>query len=187
MNARCGLRHTFAIASSREPLENQLTLDAGCLHPGRRRACEPVGRAGLHMKARMRYSLRIAILCVTFIAVAMVLWANGASHQRRTVAEIYALGGSVDYEYGFLHFLEPALGVHFVADVSVVYLYHYDPATVDPGYAGFVTNTDALIPHLQRLPNLQRVVGMFNHGDEAGRLRRALPGVEIEIGLGGII
>ena len=139
------------------------------------------------MKARMRYSLRMAILGVTFIAVALALWANSANRQRQTVAEIYALGGSVEYDYGFLYFLEPLLGVDFVADVSVVCLYCYDPSVVDPGFAGFVTDIDALIQHLQRLPRLQRVFGMFNHADGASRLQKALPAVEIEIGIGGII
>ena len=43
MNARCGLRHTFALASTGVPLENQLWLDAGRLRWGRCRAFNPLG------------------------------------------------------------------------------------------------------------------------------------------------
>jgi hypothetical protein len=135
------------------------------------------------MKARIRYSLRLVFLGVTIAAVLLALWSNAAKRQRQTVAEIRSLGGSVAYDHGLFSFLEPILGIDYVADVNVVYLYRYDLPVVDPGHAGFVTDIDALIPHLQRLPSLKRVVGIWHHGDAADRLRKAFPGLKIDVGM----
>ena len=131
-----------------------------------------------------RFSTRALFVAVGCCALIAAVYSARSHRQRAAVAEIEALGGSVQYGPSIVVGVERLLPLDFIASVEEVSCSH----TMFVDGPNFVFDIGPMIPHLRRLPRLKRVfVFEINHGRDVPKLRRVLPGVEIVVRSGGVV
>jgi len=145
------------------------------------------------MRRYLRISLRAMLVAVLLCGVALGMFVHRAERQRAAVAEIERLGGYVGYEAS-----DPDAGIMaWGSGLGTSSLFNRVANVVGLDYVYRVTRfshfpegTEKCLPHLHRLPDLNRVIILMDGGnldeDErrakelAERIRRELPSCQVE-------
>ena len=139
------------------------------------------------MANRMRLSLRWFLLTIALLCALFGIFASRAQSQRRAVARIEALGGSVEYSYVLPKHFESILGPHFVAHVSTVRFFQSSAINELPNLA-HVTDVEGAVTALHAFPRLKAIhIRTLNHGRWVRRLKEAFPNVDVLVHYGGVI
>ena len=117
-----------------------------------------------------QFGFRTVLILSVLVSFWLAVLTNQARRQREAIVEIERLGGTVYYGESIFASM-PYVEDMFRPVEEVQFL----------SYSGTVTEEDAVIPFLKRLPHLQRIL-LFPPQDEMiPELRSALPGVEFKV------
>ena len=122
------------------------------------------------MMLKPQFGFRSVLILFVLVSFWLATWTNQARRQREAIVEIERLGGIVYYGKSIFAAM-PYVEDMFLPVEEVQF----------PSDSRMVTEGDAVIPFLKRLPHLQRIL-LFPPQDEmVPKLRSALPGVEFEV------
>ncbi len=117
-----------------------------------------------------QFGFRTVLILSVLVSIWLAILTNQARRQREAIVEIERLGGVVSYGDSIF------ASMPYVAD-----LFRPVEEVQFPSYSGTVTDEDAVIPFLKRLPDLQRI-SLFPPQDEMiPKLQSALPDVEFKV------